>query len=70
MPEELLAERELLGYPGTRVQIHVTTGRDNILGRIKFSRVVVIDPHGETVLTDPDAYLHPFARGYSTPNES
>lgn len=60
LQEELLAERELLGYPDTRVQIHVTTGKDNI----EFSRVVVIDPQGETVLHTPDAFMHPFACGY------
>jgi hypothetical protein len=60
MAEELLAERELSGYPGIRVALHVDLTKD-------IARVTVTDSHGVTTFNDPDAYLHPFARGYVAP---
>ena len=57
MSETILAERELLGFPGARVEIRM--GKDNV-------RTIVFDERGETELP-AEAYFHPFAFGYVYP---
>ena len=57
-----LAERQLLGYPGAKVTLHVED-RDYT--------VVITDPQGDIVWKPPtkaDAssmYVHPFCHGYN-----
>lgn len=58
MVEEIvLAERELLGFPDTRIEILMS--KENI-------RVLVHDRLGVTELP-AEAYFHPFAYGYVWP---
>ena len=59
----LLAERELLGYPGARVELH--TERDTI-------SVIIYDPSGiikwgptQSRAIARDWYFHPFVFGYN-----
>lgn len=63
MAEELLAERELLGYPNTKVQLHVDLTTKPVSGR-----VLVTDALGTTELP-AEAYFHPFAFGYFYPEQ-
>ena len=63
MAEELLAERELVGYPNTKVQLRVDLTTEPVSGR-----VLVTDGLGTTELPI-EAYLHPFAFGYFYPQE-
>jgi hypothetical protein len=66
--EELLAEREVSGYPGVTAQLYVYGEGDP--DGMAFSRVVITDAEGATEFDNPDAYLHPFAFGYGlTPSE-
>ena len=57
-----LAERDLLGYPGAKVALHVE-GRSY--------KVTITDPQGQIVwkpVTKADAssmYFHPFVHGYN-----
>ena len=65
----LVTDRELSGYPGIRVELHVETDGS--------SHTDVIDPVGTCVLVTGkdrgkalDAYHHPFVYGYVVPDES
>lgn len=63
----LLASRELLGYPGCRIELHVE-GESN--------SVHIIDPVGLTEwkttskMIAKDWYFHPFCYGYKVPDLS
>ena len=63
--DTLLASRDLLGYPGSRIELHVD-GRN--------LRVDIIDPVGVTTWVPNsrsearDMYFHPFVYGYNAPN--
>ena len=63
--DTLLASRELLGYPGCRIELHVDG---------QWNRVNIIDPSGSTEwktvsrMIAKDWFFHPFVYGYKVPN--
>ena len=60
-----LATRQLLGYPGCKVELHMEIG-DSF-------EVIITDPIGNTIWRPEtramakDMYFHPFAFGYTAP---
>ena len=62
MAEQLLAEREVAGFPGVSVELHMDLAKTP-----PATRVVIKDAEGEQEFSDPDAYLHPFVFGYIVP---
>jgi hypothetical protein len=62
MTETLLAKRELLGYPGATIELHV---EDEV------NSVIILDPSGiikwgptQSRAIARDWYFHPFVFGY------